>query len=192
MQKASLRFPLFLLLPLLLLAGGCAIVRPASGPAQPAENQATVVFLGRAAMALLYDISDGDNEIFIGIADPDTKVSYLSPAGRRRFMVVGETADFLDADLVAGKTYYALVTSRPGWVAARYSFRPVRRSEAESGREAEWISQWKWVEPNERGQKYANDHRSHAHSKKLGNLPKHEAKSPDDRAKVRLEEADGI
>ena len=176
----------------LLLAVGCSLVRPASGPAQPAENQAVVVFVGRAAMALLYDISDGDQETFIGISDPATKVAYVAPAGRRRFMVVGETADFLDADLAPGKTYYALVISRPGWVAARYSFRPVRRTETQSGREAEWITEAQWVEPNERGQKYASDHSRHAHSKKLGNLPKHEAKSPEDRAKVRLDEGDGI
>src|SRR6185503_5915252 len=190
MQIHPLR--LLVLAPFLFLTAGCALVRPASGPAQPAENQAVVVFVGRAAMALLYDVSDGDQEIFIGISDPATKVAYLSPAGRRRFMVVGETADFLDADLVAGKTYYALVTSRPGWVAARYSFRPVRRSEAGAGREAQWIADAQWVEPNERGQKYASDHSRHAHAKKLGNLPKHEAKSPDDRAKVRLDEGDGI
>src|SRR5262245_58049344 len=181
-----------LLLATLLFAGACSMVRPASPPAPVAENQALVVFLGRAADALLYDISDGEQEHFIGIAEPDTKVAYLSPAGKRRFMVVGETADFLDANLLAGKTYYALVTTRPGWWAPRYSFRPVRRSEAESGKEATWIAEFEWVEPNERGQSHASSHTGTVHNKKVGNLPKHEAKPEHDRAKVRLEEADGI
>jgi len=181
-----------LVVPALALVAGCSLVRPASPPAGPAEEQAVIVFLGRAAGALLYDVSEGDEERFIGISDPGTKVAYLTPAGRRRFMVVGETADFLDADLAPGKTYYALVTTRPGWWAARFSFRPVRRAEAETGREATWIAEFRWVEPNERGQRFATNHSRTVHTKKLGNLPKHEAKAPVDRAKVRLEEADGL
>jgi hypothetical protein len=180
------------LVALVVVAAGCSMVRPAQPPAPPAANQATVVFLGRAAGALLYDVSDGDQELFIGISDPDTKVGYLSPAGRRRFMVVGETADFLDAELEPGKTYYALVTTRPGWWAPRFSFRPVRRSDAESGREAGWIASWGWVEPSDRGRNYATSHSRTVHDKKVGNQTKHEAKDAASREKVRLDASDGI
>src|SRR5215831_17104802 len=106
----------FVLVLVLAVAGGCGFVRPTGPPRAPAENEAVVVFVGRATGALLYDVSDGDDERFIGISDPETKVGYVCPAGTRRFMVVGETADFLDASLAPGKTYYALVTQRPGWM----------------------------------------------------------------------------
>lgn len=36
-------------------------------------------------------------------------------------MVVSEAADFMEADLVAGKTYYALVTPRV-WVCGKHGF----------------------------------------------------------------------
>jgi hypothetical protein len=107
-------------------------------------------------------------------------------------MVVGETADFLDADLLPGKTYHALVTARPGWVQPRYSFRPVRRGGAESGREAAWIAAATWVEPTERGTGYAARLSRTVHDKRLGNLPKYEAKSEVDRDKVRLDPDDGV
>jgi hypothetical protein len=182
-----------LLASLVAFAAGCsAVVRPAAPPGAPVDGQALVVFVGRALRALLYDISDGDTERFIGIVEPETKAAYLSPTGRRRFMVVGETADFLDADLLPGRTYHALVTGRPGWVAPRFSFRPVRRADVDAGRVATWIADAAWVEPNERGQRYAADHTRTVHDKKLGNLPKYEGKSAVDRDKVRLDPDDGI
>jgi hypothetical protein len=182
-----------LLVSIAALVGGCAsaVVRPAA-PVAVTDSEALVVFVGRSPRALLYDISVGDEERFIGIVEPETKVAYLSPAGRRRFMVVGETADFLDADLSPGKTYYALVTARMGWVQPRYSFRPVRPAGEVSGREARWIADAAWVEPTEHGARYAARHAGTVHRKKLGNLPKYEAKSAVDRAKVQLQPDDGI
>jgi hypothetical protein len=45
------------------------------------------------------------------------------------FMVVGESADFLKADLTDTKTYYSIVSPRMGFWKARFSLHPVRNTE---------------------------------------------------------------
>ena len=180
------------LVSIVTLAGCSAVTRPAAPPGPVTDHEALVVFLGRTSRrALVYDVSNTDTERFVGIVEPGTKVAYASPPGSRRFMVIGESADFLDADLAPGKTYYALVTRRLGWWMPRFSFRPVRRADAE-GADAAWIAGLQWVEPNERGQEYAAAQSRTVHQKKVGNLAKYEAKNERDRDRLRLEEADGL
>ncbi len=73
-----------------------------------AEDDTTVVFMrysavGAAIKATVYEITD-DKTIFIGIMKNKTKINYPTTAGKHTFMVVSEAADFMEADLAAGKT----------------------------------------------------------------------------------------
>lgn len=96
---------------------------------RPSNGKALVVFMrlddGDPVQSSVFEISGRDK--LVGIVSEGTRVVYETDPGRHRFMVIGENADFMDAHLVAGKTYYAFVVPRWGWVKPRFSFEPVRR-----------------------------------------------------------------
>ncbi|WP_306523530.1 hypothetical protein [Rheinheimera sp.] len=123
-----------LILTLMLLLGGCASSSMVKAPNQqlaavPADK-AQIVFMrssifGAAISAPMFDVTAAE-PAFIGILDNSSKLMLEVPAGKHTFMVVSEAADFLEADLVAGKRYYAIVTPRMGAWKARFSIWPVR------------------------------------------------------------------
>lgn len=97
--------------------------------ATPQADKATVVFLrpsffGGAIQSSVFDISDGPVDL-VGIVSAGRKIAYGSRPGQRRFMVVGESADFMNADLTPGKTYFARVEPRIGFWKARFTLVPV-------------------------------------------------------------------
>ena len=125
-------FYIFTLLGTLLLAG-CASnpMAPVADQTLPpaAADSAQVVFMrdaytGKAIVSSLYDVTDGKTR-FIGVMANGTKIAYPTTPGKHTFMVVSEAADCMEADLVAGKTYYALVTPRMGLWKARFSLWPI-------------------------------------------------------------------
>ena len=125
-------FYIFTLLGSLLLAG-CASnpMAPVADQAvqAPSPDMAQVVFMrdaytGKAIVSSLYDVTDGQTR-FIGVMANGTKIAHPTTPGKHTCMVVSEAADFMEADLVAGKTYYALVTPRMGLWKARFSLWPI-------------------------------------------------------------------
>lgn len=125
---------LFLLSSMLLFtACGGVKMKPADNQTlEPVSADSTRVvfmrqtFLGSAIASTVYDITDEQIK-FIGVMNNDTRISYEVAPGKHHFMVIGESADFMSADMVAGKTYYTIVSPRMGVWKARFSFRPVRR-----------------------------------------------------------------
>ena len=123
-----------LLLTTMLLATGCASSRMIDSTEQelvaPSTDKAQVIFLrssfvGSAIQAVIYDATDGGTE-FIGILSNGKMLAHEAAPGKHVFMVVSEAADFMAAELVGGKTYYAIVTPRMGAWRARFSMSPVR------------------------------------------------------------------
>jgi hypothetical protein len=116
------------------LISGCAsnkmLDRTDQATAVPAADKAQVIFMrpssfGGAVQSTVFDVTAGEPE-FIGIVSSGAKVSLMVAPGKHVFMVVSEAADFLEADLAAGKTYYAVVSARFGAWKARFSLHPVR------------------------------------------------------------------
>lgn len=112
--------------------GGTVMVKP-DKPLATKADEATMVFMrasmfGGAITAAVYDVTEGEAK-FIGLIDHGTKLSYPVKAGEHTFMVVSEAADFMKATVSPGKTYYALVTARPGAWRARFSFKPLRQAD---------------------------------------------------------------
>src|SRR5258708_6068447 len=105
----------------LLLAGCTAPLRgmrelpAAQVNITPPPDQAAVVFMrgkaGGSISSSLFDLREPPDQ-FIGILVYESRLLYLTTPGRTRFMVVGQSASLMDADLVRGKTYY--VGRRPG------------------------------------------------------------------------------
>lgn len=94
------------------------------------SNNSTVVFMRSSFVAFLentsiYEITDGKN-IFIGNLKNNRKIVYKTTPGKHTFMVASEAADFMNAELIAGKTYYSIVTPRPGIFKPRFSMNPIR------------------------------------------------------------------
>jgi hypothetical protein len=77
--------------------------------------------------AALFDVTDAGGPRFIGTVNAASKLSYPLNPGLYTFMVVGETAEFMQATIVGGKTYYALVIPKAG--AKRFAIEPVRQNE---------------------------------------------------------------
>lgn len=123
---------------MITLLAGCATTKMAEAPDQTIdpltdESRARVVFLrssfvGSAIQATLFDVTR-DNPEFIGILSSGMRLAHEVDAGKNVFMVVSEAADFMEADLSGGLTYYAVVTPRMGAWRARFSLWPVRNGQ---------------------------------------------------------------
>ncbi|HXZ85231.1 MAG TPA: hypothetical protein VEI82_07055 [Myxococcota bacterium] len=110
----------------------------------PLYGQAVVEFLrpnedNSMTQSTVYDIrSDGDH--FIGVVSGSSRVAYMAPMGEHLFMVIGESADFMYAELAEGKTYYVLVDPRVGWFKSRFSLLPVRHAQIGTPEFTQWES----------------------------------------------------
>ena len=134
------------------------------------SGEATIVFMrpssfGFAISASVFDVSDKDSR-FIGVIEHDTKIAYGVGAGEHVFMVVGESADFMKATVLADKTYYALVTPRMGAWKARFSFKPVRQADFVSKDFEAWDKQTKLVEVSPVAESWAAENAQSIESKR--------------------------
>ena len=144
------------LLKLTIMSYGLFLVGCASNPMsvsssasveQPQRHEAQVLFMrdsfvGSAISASIYDVT-GNEPIFIGILKNRTKVAYNTIPGKHTFMVVSEAADFMEADLSAGKTYYSIVTPRMGTWKARFSMWPIKKSGSRYRLDSDDFRNWK-------------------------------------------------
>ncbi len=199
-----MNFVRLFLLSFTLLFAGCA-----SNPMQVVSNQtlpqatddkAQVVFirssfLGNAINASLYDVTNGD-PIFIGIIANGTKIAYPTKAGKHRFMVVSEAADFLEAEVVPGKSYYSIITPRMGFWKARFSMWPVKNDGTTKYNTAskefqKMLINTKLVENSEKSNAWFKKHQQDIKSKYQEYLPVWQQKSPEDLSQRTLVESDG-
>ena len=187
----------FLLVVALVLAG-CA----GPGSMQKAEqapavkpDQALVVFMrstfvGSAVSASVFDVTGSDTK-FVGLVNNGTKLGYYAPPGEHTFMVVSEAADFMKANVAAGKTYYALVTPRMGMWKARFSLKPVRGSELGGSDFAGWDAGTQYVVNSPQSQAWAANNGIDIAQKRAAYWPEWNAKSAEARAEATLNVDDG-
>jgi hypothetical protein len=142
----------------------------------PEPGRALVIFMrpsgfGFAIQSSVFDITDGEPE-FLGIVSAKTKIAHNADPGEHRYMVIGESADFLEADLLADRTYYSLVTPRMGVWKARFSLKPVHKLDLTSAEFAEWYDGTRWVQNTPTSQSWAQQHMDSIKSKQDEYLPK--------------------
>lgn len=188
-----------------LLLSGCAssLMKPGDEKSISAlpEQHARVVFLrpsalGAAIQASVFDVTDGKPG-FVGVSSVGTKVVYDTDPGKHRFMVVSEAADFLDANLAAGKTYYAIVAPRMGMWKARFSLWPVKADPKApyslAGSEFPgWVQQGKLVLNTPEGEQWAKANAADIQGKYSAYLKVWDAKSPEALEKRALDPEDGV
>lgn len=187
-----------LLMAVALIFQGCASkhMRPVSPDAvlsyAPSAEESVVIFMrpsvfGGAIQSSVFDVTTADN-VLVGIVSSKTKVAYRVTAGDHLFMVVGESADFMKAELLAGKTYYALVTPRMGVWKARFSLRPVHGEELSSDEFKDWESSCEFVENTESSLQWAKDNAPSIQDKREHYFEKWMSKPEEERPVLRKED----
>lgn len=146
----------------------------------PSPDKALVIFMrpsmvGGAIQATLYD-----ELAYVGTISSKTRIAYETVPGEHMFMVIGESADFMKADLLAGKTYYAAIIPRIGFWKARFSFRPQNGQISEDELQS-WLGDTKQVRISDEGLKWAQDNEPSIRQKKAEYLPKWESKPDPDK-----------
>lgn len=194
---------LVLLLPFGLMSGCVATssyMTKASVTPQPTSDKALVVFMrpsryGGGIQASVYDTSNGSN-VFIGIVSAKTKIGYLAHPGRHLFMVIGENADFMNADLQAGKTYYVLVSPRMGMWKARFSLLPIHNDagakyNTRSPDFAQWQQETTYVQTTPGANAWYQAHAADIATKQADYMQKWNAASERQKAELTLHASDG-
>lgn len=136
---------------------GCAgkvrnmqVVSPERAAITPEEGKAVVVFMrpsksSHMLQSSIFEVKDNDLSI-VGIVAARAKVAYSLSPGKHLFMVVGEDADFMSADLLPNKTYYALVTPSAGTGRPHFSLEPVHKDRLNSSEFSKWLDACRLVE----------------------------------------------
>jgi len=156
------------------LRGMVEIVTPPA--VAPPVGQATIVFLrpsglGYAIASSVFELR-GDDEVFVGHVPAKRKLVHHVDPGPKRFMVVSEAADFMQAELVAGRTYYALVTPRMGVWRARFSLRPITQAELDGEEFRQWLEECVWVQTTDEARDWARRNVGSVREKKIEYLRK--------------------
>jgi hypothetical protein len=154
---------------------------PAPAEVGRVPGKASVVFmrpslLGAAIASSVFELRSPD-DVFVGHVPAKKKLVHHVAPGPVRFMVVSEAADFMQADLEAGKTYYVLVTPRVGWWRARFSLRPITAEELGGKQFQEWFDDCAWIETTDEARGWARQNASSVQEKKVEYLQKWEPRT---------------
>lgn len=146
----------------------------------PEPGKALINFMrpssfGGAIQSTLYD---GDT--YIGTISANTRLCYQAEPGQHLFMIVGESADFMQANLLPNKTYYVNVAPRPGFLKSRFSLRPMN-GQVPQDKIDKWVRATKEVKVNEKGKLWANQNAASVQNQKKKYLPKWNQKSEKDK-----------
>jgi hypothetical protein len=190
----------------LALLCGCVaqsskMTRSGSDHAAVPAGKALVVFMrpsryGGGIQSTVYDVAQ-PQDTFLGIVSGKTKISYAAEPGRHLFMVIGENADFVDAQLDAGKTYYVLVSPRMGMWKARFSLLPIHNDanakySLKSKAFTEWQADTEWVDKTAAAEQWYSENKADVEAKKQDYLNKWNARSAADKADLVLRADDGV
>ena len=186
-------------LALIILSSGCStsymkVVPSERAVFKPEQDKAMMVFMratayGGAIQSSVFEIID-DKALLVGIVSAKKKVACSIAPGEHLFMVIGENADFMSANVQAGKAYYALVTPRMGMWKARFSLKPIKQEELQSKDFKKWQNSCKWVENTPKSIQWAESNMNSILKKYQKYYPKWMDKS--ESARPRLMPQDGL
>jgi hypothetical protein len=151
------------------LLGGCAgpiknmreaaIEKTAS--LKPEPGKALVVFmrpsgLGYAVQSSVFEVKD-NQPVLVGIVAAKTKVAYQATPGNHLFMAIGESADYMQANLLPDRTYYVQVSPRMGMWKARFSLEPVKPAALDTAEFKSEFAECAWVEMTAQSESWAKE-----------------------------------
>ena len=200
-----MRLRIFVVVAIALAATGCASSKMIDSAQQelivPDADKAQIVFIrssmfGGAIQSSVFDVSADEPE-FIGILSAGKKLAHMVEPGKHVFMVVSEAADFMEAEMLGGKTYYAMVTPRMGAWKARFSMHPVRNGGAgefqyQSDEFQKWLSKTELSENTPASYAWAEENMSNIRGKQADYTTVWKQKSPAELAERTLNPDDGV
>lgn len=168
---------------------------------QSQSKESTVVFMrstlrGVLVKSSVYEIIDGETK-FIGLLKNKKKITYKTTPGSHTFMVIAESADFMLADLLPGKTYYSVIEPRLGAFKARFSMYPIRND----GQSKIYVGSKKFdkmeykteeVVLSQKSIDWYNDHKKKFEKKRVKYWQKWLEKSDDKKAQKTMNPEDGV
>lgn len=149
------------------------------GPVAPAPDKALVVFLldGNDIQSSVFEVKDNQSLLVGGrIVAPRTHThtimtGYQAEPGKRLFMVIGENADFMTADLLPDRTYYVRVVQRFGFMQQRYGLKPVDRKQLDSLEFKKLLSAYRWAGMTDAADQWARSNMAGIESKRTEYYP---------------------
>ncbi len=189
----------FALAALALFISGCAgTVRnmqevSAAAPAVvPEPGKAVLVFMrpsgiGFGVQSSVFAINDNYPAV-VGIVAAKTKVAYRVNPGKHLFMAVGESAEFLSAEILPDRTYFVRVEPRMGMWKARFALEPIRQKDLGSAAFAAELSDCKWVEKTAATDAWASGNIASVQSKRAEYYPGWIKQAEADRPHLRPED----
>lgn len=182
--------------------GSSALMKPSANQSiTPASKQkAKIVFMrtsfvAGAINAELFEIAKGKMK-FIGSIPYGSKISFETTPGKKVFMAHGLAADFMIADVRAGKTYYSIV--RPNWGTGGFAPTPIRTdgtTEFNTGSPdfKEWVSGTELMEaiPADAKKWFAKEQKNVLEAYKEY-WKRFQTKSPNEKAERTLNPQDGM
>lgn len=163
------------------------------------DEKATIVFMrssfvGSAITATLFEVNDG-NLTFIGFLPNATKIAHRTKPGKKVYMAYGYAADFMIANVEAGKTYYSIV--RPNWGTGGFAPTPVRRDGTTDYNTSipefqDWLYDTKLLEAKSNINTWMAENGQRYHEIYVDYWNRFEKKTPDQKAQRTLTPEDGI
>lgn len=146
-MKKILAFILTAGLTLLLVGCASSVMTKAPSPdlKPPPAGMAEIVFMRDSFVAGaigcdLLEVDKSGKLKFIGVVANGTKIAYLTPPGHKVFMAYGTAADFMEANVVAGKTYFVIL--RPNWGTGGFAPTPIRQRNDKWSMQSPDFSKW--------------------------------------------------
>jgi hypothetical protein len=146
----------------------------------PRPGNALILFFRPGRMAGVASSSVFDDVDLVAVLMDSTYTAYETTPGKHRFMVLGEAADFMDADLAENKVYCATVVPRFGVWVARFSLKTITPQDPEWKEVREWISDSSLVTLNSQGRSWAQENTASILEKHDAYLAKWLEKDPGD------------
>jgi len=164
---------------------------------QAPADKAQIVFLrttfvGGAAQTQLLEVNNGKLS-FIGGLDWGRKMVHLTTPGEKVFMVTTGVADFMKANVEAGKTYYVHIDSR--YVA--FSLRPYRtdgtgKFNTDRPEFDKWLAETTLMVNTPEASEMAEKNMADFQKAYDTYWPKWQTKTPDQKAELTLRKEDGV
>src|SRR5262245_27980378 len=182
------------------LLGGCAgtvknmqEAAPDAAVPVPQPGKAMVVFMrpsgmGFAIQSSVFEVKEEVRPELAGIVAAKTKIAYQVDPGQRLFMVIGESADFITADLVAGRTYYAYVAPRMGFWKARFALEPKSKQDLESDTFKADLQECRWVVVTPQSFQWMQENMASIHSKRTEYYKDWQEKPAEERLRLLAED----
>ncbi|WP_147821945.1 hypothetical protein [Salidesulfovibrio onnuriiensis] len=135
------------------------------------QGKAVIVFMrpssfGGAVQSPVFRLTD-DSQEFLGIVSSKTMLAYEAAPGKHVFMVTGETANFVEADVIADKIYYVEVEPHFGMFKARFTLEPLTAAQLKDEDFKKDYAKCHFVENTPQSYQWAQDNLNSINSKRM-------------------------